>query len=501
MKGWEIVNQIKVMTKEGRNVSEIARKLRIDRKTVRKYRDMEMDAVADMRVQARKRSRKVTRFKEWLETRMEAQLEDGLLNAQALFHEAQKIGYKGSARTLRRFVSRYREKNKQRRIYKPFETDPGFQGMVDFGEKRKVWLGNQTRTVYFASMVLSYSRRKYTEWFDRPIDVEMFIQFHQNAFRRFEGVPQEMVYDQTKLAVIQEQFGEIEFNEAFYNYATFTGFKTFICNSRDPESKGKIEAVIKYIKHSFLLGRRFENLGDLISQWEIWLQEIGDAKPHETTGKSPLKAWEEERTALAPFKESAFDCRPSSKVQEVYKDGLVKVLGNRYSVPHTHHGKTVRIRVTGERIEVYTLERELLYAHWRCFDRGKRFVIKEHYEVPKEKPTSELAQEVALLFGDPSLPEQIQKKFPRHVREQYKRLLSLKDRFERVLLRAACERAMQGHCPSYKNIKAAAGYLSERAALIEIKEVQLEFHIEMPNDLGLEPRDLDYYEQALGCAL
>jgi hypothetical protein len=46
LKGWEIVIEIKRLLSEGLDVSEVAPRLKVDRKTVRKYRDLDMEGVA-----------------------------------------------------------------------------------------------------------------------------------------------------------------------------------------------------------------------------------------------------------------------------------------------------------------------------------------------------------------------------------------------------------------------------------------------------------------------
>ena len=58
MKGWEVITKIKTMTEDGSSVSSIARKLRIDRKTVRKYRDMSHDDIAGYKTQRQTRKKK-----------------------------------------------------------------------------------------------------------------------------------------------------------------------------------------------------------------------------------------------------------------------------------------------------------------------------------------------------------------------------------------------------------------------------------------------------------
>jgi transposase len=497
LKGWDEVIEIKRLIQTGRKVSEVARELGIDRKTVRKYRDLTPEDIALYRSRAQRRSRKVDDFEDWIRYRVEAMAEDGVINSQAIYEELKGLGYEGSARTLRRYVSRLGVKPEKRRIFEPFETPPGHQAMVDLGEKRKVRLGTERRTVYFAALVLSHSRKKYAEWFDRPVDTEMFIEFHQRAFQALGGIPHQIVYDQTKLAVLAEQYGEVDFNEAFYGYANWCGFQTYICHKADPQTKGKIEAVIRYIKRSFLPGRSFDGLSDLEDQWQKWLGEVADVKEHETTRRRPVDLWKEEQGHLQPIGRQSFLTEPAYRVQPVYEDGFVKVLGNRYSVPSSHHGAEVKIRVTEEKVEIRTLKEALLYSHWRSLEKGRRFKIRAHYAKTYTVSTEALSAQLLTRYESPELVDQLKQNFPRHFREQARQMIQLERKFERELIQRAVQRILEHHCVSYGNLKKTVHYLASQETLKEAFQANVDLQAELPADLGLEVRQSNYYDELL----
>jgi len=495
LKGWDEVIEIKKLIGEGRSVSEVARRLQMDRKTVRKYRDLEIDEIAESLGEAKRRSRKVDHYRGWIQSRVEAMAEDGVINAQAMLPDLRALGYRGSARTLRRYVERLRQKyQKKRRLFEPFETPPGQQAMVDLGEKRKLRFAGAKQTVYFLAMVLSFSRKKYVEWYDRPIDTQCFIEFHQRAFEYFEGVPHQIVYDQNKLAVLSEQYGEVEFNKDFYGLVQWCGFEPYICHKFDPETKGKIESVIRYVKRGFLPGRSFDNLADLWEQWQRWLQEVADAKTHETTRRVPQQAWEEEKAHLQPLARTPFRAQPVFRTQQVYEDGFVKVLGNRYSVPASHHGRHVKVRVGEEKIEIRSLQGELLYTHWRCLEKGRRFKISAHYERHDRVSSEELTAELQCVYETAELSRQLKKNFPRHYREQARQMIALSKRHDREILKQALDRLLQHNCVSYKNLKATVRYLESHEALSEAFQNRIESKAQLPSDLGLELRSSAYYD-------
>jgi hypothetical protein len=355
----------------------------------------------------------------------------------------------------------------------------------------------EKRTVYFIALVLSHSRKKYAQWYDRPVDTEMFIEFHQGAFQALGGIPHQIVYDQTRLAVLAEHYGEVDFNESFFGYAHWCGFRTYICKKSDPQTKGKIEAVIRYIKRSFLPGRSFDNLRDLQDQWEKWLREVADVKEHETTGRRPIDLWKQEQPYLQPMGQQSFLTQPAFRVQQAYEDGFVKVLGNRYSVPSSHHGADVKVRVTEERVEIRSLEEELLYRHWRSLEKGKRFKISSHYQKTYQVPTEELRRRLLREYESSELVAQLERNFPRHFREQAGQMLRLARKFDRKLIREGIERILQHHCVSYRNLKKTVRYLASQRALDEALETTIDLQAQLPEDLGLEARQANYYDELL----
>lgn len=498
MKGWNMINDIKIMIKNGQKVSEIAEKLGIDRKTVCKYRDMDIDEIAEYRKRRKYRKNKTNDFKEFIEDQLKKMEEDGVINAQAIYDKIIAMGYDGSARTLRRYVhQRMGKRVKRQRIYEPFETSPGYQAMVDIGESRKIWINMKRTVMYFLVMTFGYSRKMYVEWYDHPIDTEMFIRFHQNVFLYIGGIPKEIVYDQTKLAVIREQYGEIEFNSAFYGFSQWSGYKTYICKKRDPETKGKVESSIRYVKRGFLPGRRFNNTRDLESQWFHWLHNIADNKPNETTGESPNKRLEKERSCLKPLRDSIYTPGPSFREQPVYQDGFVKVLGNRYSVPREYHGKKVKVRICDQTVEIHDLDGNKIYIHKRSFEKGKRIKIRSHYRKPYTESTEELSGKVLAIYGDSRLPVELKKRFPRHYREQCQQLIRLADIYDQKILRNACYSILSLGGVCYSKIKKIALHLHQQAYKNGLEQMGILPSCREIPELKLDQRSSEYYDEVM----
>jgi transposase len=493
MKGWEEVNRIKAHLSEGKKVTWIARSLGIDRKTVRKYRDKEMEEIAKQIKMKRRPSEEEKRFTAWVEQKILEMRAEGLINAKVVHQELVKMGYQGSARTIRRWIEGKREKGK-RRVYKPFETRPGQQAQVDFGEKRMRRNGQQV-SVHFAAIILGHSRMKYVAFYDRALDTEMFLNFHREAFAYFGGMPGEIVYDQTKLAVLKETYGEVEFNEAFYRFATWYGFKPIICHARDPESKGKIEAVVKYVKSNFLLTRQWESFRDLNRQGMEWLDEVANAKPHEITGRPPKESWAEELPLLKKVPEGELGVKPALRTQQVYQDGLVKVLGNRYSAPQAFHGQWIKVRVSEERVELYDASGNPVWSHWRAEGKSKRVMESSHYEKTYQIPTASLANKVSELYGSRGVVDWIERKYPRHQREQFKNLIRLAENHPQTILHEAARITLRFQCSSYLNLKRTVENLVASGAIVPPQVGICDGQLEL--ELGLEVRPAAYYDEAV----
>lgn len=127
----------------------------------------------------------------------------------------------------------------------------------------QIWMKRYDGTsikVYCFAMVLSNSRHKFVHWSDKPLTTLTFIEMHRKAFEFFGGMPKEIVYDQDRVLTVSENHGDIIFTEGFEVFRKAMNFKVRLCRGFDPESKGKVEAAVKYVKINFARYRIFKNL-------------------------------------------------------------------------------------------------------------------------------------------------------------------------------------------------------------------------------------------------
>lgn len=83
---------------------------------------------------------------------------------------------------------------------------------------------------------------------NRVIDYSDLIRMQENAFQYFGGMTEEIVYDQDRLLAVSENAGELMLTEFLTKYHETRGFKIYLCRKSDPESKGKVEQLIKYVR-------------------------------------------------------------------------------------------------------------------------------------------------------------------------------------------------------------------------------------------------------------
>lgn len=402
-----MIHKIKAMYDGGRgsSIREIARTLRMSRNTVRKYLALD-EASIDSKLSERSRHKALDEHRAYIVHLLETFPKLSAVKVKRKLEE--KVGpLEASGRSLRRYISALRDEvvQAQRRHYEPvLDHVPGVQCQVDPGELRDVLIGGVATVVYFVVFVLSFSRLMYVGTSRRPIDTETFIRLHDAAFRHFGGCPEECVYDQTRLVVLDEQYRELELNQRFAQYATGAGFRIRACAGYDPESKGKVEAGVKYVKHNALYAEQFEDWAAMDQHLCQWLDEVANARIHGTTGQVPGAHYEaEERARMRPYLTPA--CLVPSGVpgapRKVDKTGLISFESNKYSVPMAYQSGRVSVLATPDgQLHIYAVPGgEHLARH--PLSQGKGAIVKngDHYR-DKARQAAELEAEIGEALGE-----------------------------------------------------------------------------------------------------
>ena len=99
---------------------------------------------------------------------------------------------------------------------------------------------------------------------------------HLNSFTFFGGYTDTMLYDNMKQVVLDRKIkaSESTFNPKFMDFAEYYGIVVRSCYPCRPQTKGKIENTIKYLRNNFFKGRTFQDLNDLNNQCREWLKKV-----------------------------------------------------------------------------------------------------------------------------------------------------------------------------------------------------------------------------------
>ena len=338
--------EVRFLKRQGLNITQIANRLGLDRKTVRKH--LKEDTCSDT---GAKRDCILDAYKPYLDHRLSAWPE---LTAAKLFREISNISpagtesihlvpsepFEGSERSVRRYISGIRPRRE--RFFRPIETLPGEQAQADWGYFGYIESEGVKKRLYGFSFVLSYSRIRYVE-FTTSQDIVTFLGCLLRALQYVGGVVEHILFDNAKTVVIERVGSVVQFNRDLWRFAVQYGFRPEACWVRDPESKGKVENSIKYVKRDFFYGTRWTDLDSLNLQALAWCDEVANEKVHETTLEVPADRLAEERRALSPLPLQSIPLF-EQVTRRVRKDGTFCFETNNYSVPHLYARREIIIQ-------------------------------------------------------------------------------------------------------------------------------------------------------------
>jgi len=331
----EIRVDISYLRHQGLSYREISRKTGHDRRTVKRYAEQpELRAGARAKVA---RPSKLDRFAPLIESWLQ---EDSRYRASWILDQLRKAGYRGGYSIVRAFV-RDRKEECGRIAYLRFETEPGRQAQVDFGEFKVVDGEGGERSYYLFSMVLGYSRQLYGEYLT-GCDLVSFLEAHQRAFASFGGVPVEVLYDRMRNVFLRKLAGKTQFTPGLLTLADHYGFTPRVAPAYSPWVKGKVERPMDFVREGFWRGYHFTGVGSATRDLQAFLAEKAQ-RIHGTTGERMCDRFGVERAFLLPL--PLVRCDVSQRLyRKVHKDCTLSFEGCRYQVPHKLVGRRILIR-------------------------------------------------------------------------------------------------------------------------------------------------------------
>jgi transposase len=395
------------------------------------------------------------------------------ITTERALQELQARGFSGKYTVVRQRMGLLRPRAARAPVPR-FETGPGAQAQMDYGVYDIDFTREGRRRVYLFSYLLSYSRRQYLH-FVESMDLPTTLREHVRAFHHLGGVARTCLYDNFKAVVLRHDADGAFYNPKFLAFATHYGFRPQACRVRRPQTKGKVERHFFYVEKSLLNGRTFDTLEHLNEVTAWWLTEIANVRTLQDFKESPLQRHVREQPELLPLPTCDFDT-----AQVVYRhvnvEGYVTHRLNLYSVPWSHIGQVLPVRVTDSEVIVYAIGLEEIARHALVpsTQTGVRQTLKHHH------PTADPGQRELLLrqrFGELGplavqfleglLAKQSQGKL------QAQQLLALMAHYQRADVCQALERAVRFGAFSLAAIRRIlAACAKPRPVLDELADLQ-----------------------------
>ncbi len=292
------VLEIKLMYKQGKKLKQIAKETGCSINTVRKYaRD---NLRANYYSSRPSKESKLNKYISYLKNRIK-QAEPGWIPATVLHNEIKLDGYTGSLSLLRNYLQKLKPKIPERILIR-FETEPGEQMQVDFA-----YFKFGDKKFYAFVTILGYSRMLYVE-FVKDQTVDTVIKCHENAFNYYNGVPKYGLYDNMKSVIITRNAygnGNHKLQSCFYDFSKHYGIIPRFCKPYNPQTKGKIERMISYLRYSFytpFIAGKVDITLDILNNGVMdWLNSVANKRLHATTKTIPIESWNVEKSYLQPI--------------------------------------------------------------------------------------------------------------------------------------------------------------------------------------------------------
>ena len=292
--GWDTLVLLKHLLDEGLTKTDIAKRLGVSRRVIHHWiqtgqldRDLESAPPRSMRP----RPTKLDAYHAIIHDRLATYPE---LSATRLFEEVRAAGYLGGITQVRDYAARVRPQPAPEPLVR-FETPPAHQAQVDFAEFRFPW-GKRSALL----VVLGYSRLLWVQFYPRQT-LTTILTGLEAAFAYFGGVPRELLFDQLKAVIVEDQRadgGKLLENPEFLRFARHWSFRIRACRPYRAKTKGKVERPVRYLRSNFVYGREFVGDADLNAEVLRWLDTTANQRVHRTINAVPRERFEADEHAL-----------------------------------------------------------------------------------------------------------------------------------------------------------------------------------------------------------
>lgn len=371
------------------NISKIARELKIDRKTVKRYLEGKVPK------KTRNRKKYLDDYKEYIKETLNDEYSSFDYIDHLYNYVRREKNITCNRVTFNRYIRNNEELNKLFKRKKTdsftmrFETEEGQQAQFDLKEKIKLINieGKQT-LVFIPTLTLAWSRHNSRKLI-LDTKTEILLSYLAETFEELDGVPKELVIDNLKPFVEKPRTKNRPaiLNSKFEEFCKDYGIKPITCMPARPKTKGKTETQNKIVDQLKNYNGKYNDIDDMHKILEIINIEDNE-KPSQATKLPRTFLLQKEKGALNPLPATEIRQKYHLKLNEVHvsKESLISYKSNKYSVPKKYIGLKVGLTVIRDELHIY-YNKKIITIH--KITNNLLNIKPEHnliYETREEKP-------------------------------------------------------------------------------------------------------------------
>jgi transposase len=304
-------------------------------------------------------------------------------NAKAIYQDlALHHGYSGSYDAVKRLARKLRPN--EPKICCRFETDPGAESQVDYGEGAPTLqprTGKHRKPRLFV-LSLGYSRHAFRKvvW---KSSKRIWAELHEEAFAYFGGATATIRLDNLKEGVLDPDIYDPVLNPLYAAVLKHYGVIALPCRPYAPDLKGKVESAVGYTQGTALKGKRFESIEAQNAHLFYWNEHCAFTRIHGTTKRQVRAMFEEERPFLLPLPLTRFEYYDVGQ-RTVHFDGFIEVNGAYYHAPPHYVGTRVIVHIGRLWVRILDPKTHQLLLEHEVTGKGQRRIVDAY--LPKQTP-------------------------------------------------------------------------------------------------------------------
>jgi len=363
-----------------------------------------------------------------------------------------EYGYEGGYTIVKDYICEVRRHTRE--VFVPLHHAPG-HAQADFGEALAV-IGGVERKIHFLVVDLPYSDAIFVKAYPRETS-EAFSDGHVAAFAFFGGVPQSILYDNTRLAVARILGdGARKRTQMFSALQSHYLFRDRFGRPARGNDKGKVEGMVGYIRRNFMVPMpRFESFDALNANLAAkCLQRRSTVlRGHRQTIGERLA---DDVAALSALPKYPFEACETQSTR-VNSLSMVRYRGNDYSVPVAYGHREVFVRGYVDQVVICAGGEEIA-RHQRSYEREDMVFDPLHYLPLLEKKVGAFDQAAPLQGwvlpdGFASLRRLLETRMGKAGKREYVQVLRLLETFDLEVVHGAVRDALHLGAIGYDAVK------------------------------------------------